>query len=228
MKTTLQLILLTAISLSLLSPSSSAISSTIEIAESMQPDQELEVVVTAPDKGDYDIKLFFEYQESIVPSEVLTSQGWENSHYYIQDINFEEKTFNIRLQNPSDSLSPLSLCIRLRKADSTSTPQKQCVSIEVTSQSSKKDSEKQETVLSPVISRPVETNSTKTTAIQTNYTNDETLDSSPIRLSSNKSENKTVYTSEGKSKIIINYLIAFVVLITLFIVVRSEIKHREI
>jgi hypothetical protein len=220
-----------AISLAFLFPSSSAISSTIDIPKSMQSTQELEVVVTAPDEGDYDIKIFFEYQETIVASEVLTSEGWQNSHYYIQDINFKERTFNIKLQYPDKAQTPLSLCVRLRKADSTSTPQKQCLPIEVgLSSSESKDSQEKQTVLSPIVSRqvsqPIQENSSKSNLNSTTINIAE--DNSPIILSSKKVENSTAYTSQGKSKILINYLIALAVLITLFIVVRSEIKHREI
>jgi hypothetical protein len=200
------------------------------VPQSIDPNKEIEVQVTAPDKGDYDIKIFFEYQETVVSSEILSSEGWQNSHYYIQDINFDEKTFNLRLQDPDTAQTPLSLCVRLRKADSTSTPQKQCISIDLISNQNQKESEDKQTVLAPIISRQVNQSSQQNyQPISQQPSSEINDDFSPIHLSSKSSEYQiSEYTSEGKSKILINYLIALVVLIAIFLVLKSEIKHREI
>jgi hypothetical protein len=220
-KTILLLTILTVISLNLVS----AINVITDIPKSMQSNQELEIVITAPERGDYDVKIFFEYQESNFPSEILTPEGWKSSRYYIQDINFEERSFNVRLQDPDAAQDSLSICIRMRKSDSTSTPQKQCFSIDIekTSTESPEDSS-EPPILSPIIYNEI---SPVVDINQTMTTEKEDIDNSPIYLSSSQRE-KTVYTSEGKSKIFINYFIALVVIIGIFLVIRSEIKNREI
>lgn len=230
-------ITLTAISILILFQSVQAISVQADIPKTMQADEELELTLTAPEKGDYDVKIFFEYQETNFPSEILTPEGWKNSRYYIQDINFEEHSFNVRLQDLSSIPEALSICIRLRKADSTSTPQKQCSSISIeqsTSSTNSDDSEKENvSQLAPIVYNEVPSSTPKEIEKTTQSTSQiqSEPNSDPIYLSSqdkSTSEKETEYTSYGKSKILINCFIALAVLIGITIVVRSEIKHREI
>lgn len=203
----MQPIILTAISLLVLLPFASSLEFSLDAPSSMGLGEEIEVKVSVPQKSAYDIKIFFENAKGEIVGEIQARDGWRSTRYYLQDVEFHIGVFTVRLKDPKIDDSSLNICIRLREAASTSTPQKQCSPISVAI------AEKEEkTVLATADLAPISQSSKN--------------EESPIVL--RKEQAMAKYTARGKSRLFINYFIAGAVLIVLFLLLKREQRYREL
>ncbi len=215
--------------ISFLLPSVHAIEFTISLPDSVNQMEEFEVQIDSEAEETHDVKIFFKQDSETLPSEIQTADGWKNAYYYVKSSFPAQKVYTVRLKESNDEA--IELCARLRKTGQTSFSEL-CKAMEVeegeinveemeesenSNEEESEEEQKEEKEDNPIVIQQVQNK------IIQPVESDIQQKEEPIIL--RNKEKVEVRTSQGKTQLIINYVLALVALIALFLVVRKQ--NRE-
>jgi hypothetical protein len=185
--------------------------------------QEFDVDIGVTNAETYDTKIFFKADADDLKSEIEYGDGWKNAYYYLRSSFPEQHIYTIRLVQFSSS-SNVDLCVRLRKPNQTSYSE-ECKDMEISNQvaATKVEEEKQEPKRSK--SRSDMGDPFQPEVQTASPVNESILAEEPIILRRSQSSSlpaPSILTSQGKTRIIINYILALVVILALFLIIRRK------
>lgn len=188
--------------------------------------EDFDVDISTTDTETYDVKIFLKQSTDTLSSEIQTPEGWKNAYYYLKSSLPTQHVYTLRLKQSLSQDSDASLCVRLRKPNQTSY-EENCKDITIVSsenpevqtdtespEETKNKNDDVESLESPVNSNP-----------GTSSQSEEVEENEPIILRNSFKSPAETLSRQAKIRIGINYALAIVVLIALFIVAKRH--NRE-
>jgi thiol:disulfide interchange protein len=188
-----------------------------------------DVDIGVTDETIYDVKIFFKAISETLPSEIQTSEGWKNAYYYLKATFPQQHIYTVRLKQYSSD-GETKLCVRLRKQNQTSYVE-ECKRVDLekssTSKESNEESEKKDSTPknTKIIKNLDPESATITTPLAIQEVEQEKESDEPIILRASGATIEPIITKQAKTRIFINYVLALVALIALFIIFKRN--NRE-